>query len=193
MPKQSVMFPAVLAAALTILPALSRPAAAEAQAGPWVLVESTADSSTVRIPSADGAMSRLPADGFEATTAAFHQALRTNDLETFMSYVAEDVFFMPPGEPPVRGRDAVRKWMVAFLAQYRTSSLTLADREVFVGSGWAVELGTFEWALQPVAGGAAVIDRGNYMQVWKKQSDKTWRFAREVYNSSVPPAPVAAK
>lgn len=131
--------------------------------------------------------------GVEAATAAFHQALRTNDLETFMSYVAEDVFFMPPGEPPVRGREAVRNWMTGFLAQYRTSSLTLADREVLVGSGWAVELGTFEWALQPVAGGSAVVDRGNYMQVWKQQGDKTWRFAREVYNSSVPPAPVAAK
>jgi ketosteroid isomerase-like protein len=99
----------------------------------------------------------------ERATEAFHEALRTNDLETFMSYVAADVFFMPPGEPPVRGRDALRTWMAAFLAQFRTSSLTLADREVLVGNGWAVELGTFEWALQPVAGGAEVIDRGNYM------------------------------
>ena len=45
--------------------------------------------------------------GFEASTAAFHQALRTNDLEAFMSYVADDVFFMPPGEPAVRGRGAL--------------------------------------------------------------------------------------
>ncbi|HEX7022801.1 MAG TPA: DUF4440 domain-containing protein [Trueperaceae bacterium] len=131
--------------------------------------------------------------GVESATAAFHQALRVNDLETFMSYVAEDVIFMPPGEPPVRGREAVRSWMTGFLAQFRTSSLTLADREVLVGGGWAVELGTFEWALQPAAGGSPVVDRGNYMQVWKEQGDKTWRFAREVYNSSVPPAPVAAK
>jgi ketosteroid isomerase-like protein len=110
-----------------------------------------------------------------------------------MSYVAEDVVFMPPGEGAVRGREAVRQWMTGFLAQYRTSSLTLADREMFVGSGWAVELGTFEWALQPVAGGSPLVDRGNYMQVWKEQGDKTWRFAREVYNSSVPPAPSPAK
>ena len=61
-----------------------------------------------------------------------------------MSYVAADVLFMPPGEPPVRGRDALRTWMAAFLAQFRTSSLALADREVLVGNGWAVELGTFE-------------------------------------------------
>ena len=131
--------------------------------------------------------------GVERATTAFHQALRTNDLETFMSYVAEDVFFMPPGEAPVHGRDAMRKWMTGFLAQYRTSSLTLADREVLVGSGWAVELGTFEWALQPAAGGLPVVDRGNYMQLWKEQGDKTWRFAREVYNSSVPPPTASAK
>jgi uncharacterized protein (TIGR02246 family) len=129
----------------------------------------------------------------ERTTTAFHQALRTNDLEGFMAYVADDVVFMPPGEPAVRGRDAVRKWITAFLAQYRTSALTLANREVRVGSGWAVELGTFEWTLQPVAGGSAVTDRGNYMQVWQRQGDTAWRFAREVYNSSVPPAPAAPK
>ena len=130
---------------------------------------------------------------FERATAAFHQALRTNDLETFMGYVAGDVVFMPPGEAPVRGRDAVRQWMTAFLAQYRTSSLTLADREVRVDGGWAVELGTFEWALKPAAGGSAVADRGSYMQVWQHQGDTAWRFAREVYNSSVPPAPAAVK
>ena len=131
--------------------------------------------------------------GVERATAAFHQALRTNDFETFMGYVADDVVFMPPGEPPVRGRDAVRKWMTAFLEQYRTSSLTLADREVRVADGWAVELGTFEWTLKPTAGGSAVVDRGNYMQVWQLQGDTAWRFAREVYNSSIPPAPAAAK
>jgi ketosteroid isomerase-like protein len=110
-----------------------------------------------------------------------------------MSYVAEDVFFMPPGEPPIRGRDSMRKWTTSFLGQYRTSTLTLSDREVRVGDGWAVELGTFAWTLQPVAGGAAIVDRGNYMQLWKREGDGKWRFAREIYNSSVPPEPAAAK
>lgn len=110
-----------------------------------------------------------------------------------MSYVADDVFFMPPGEPAVRGRAAVREWMAAFLGQYRTTSLTLSDREVLTGTDWAVELGTFEWGLRPAAGGEAVVDRGNYMQVWTRDGSGAWRFAREVYNSSVPPAAPAAK
>ena len=129
----------------------------------------------------------------DSATTAFHQALRTNDLDfSFMSYVAEDVFFMPPGSlPSWPGRRSSVDDKVSRADP--TSSLTLADREVLVGAGWAVNSVPFEWAIQPTAGGSAVVDRGNYMQVWKQRSDKTWRFAREVYNSSVPPAPVAPK
>jgi len=124
----------------------------------------------------------------EATTSAFHNALRTNDLDAFMSYIAEDALLMPPGEAPVRGKDAIGAWYSAFLSQFRTSSLTLADQEIFLGDKWAVELGTYEWGLTPSAGGAPVVDHGNYMQVWKLQGDGEWRFAREIYNSSVSPA-----
>ena len=122
----------------------------------------------------------------ERATAAFHQALRTNDAETFLSFVADDVVMMPPGEAPVRGKDALRAWYAAFLSQYRTSSLTLGDREVFVGEEFAVEIGSFEWGLIPAAGGSPVLDRGHYMQVWKRQPGGQWRFEREIWNSATP-------
>jgi uncharacterized protein (TIGR02246 family) len=126
---------------------------------------------------------------FETATAAFHQALRTNDAEALLGYVADDVLLMPPGEDAVRGKNAMRDWYAAFLSQYSTSSLILSDREVFVGDRWAVELGTYEWGLTPLAGGAALVDRGNYMQVWRSQSDGQWRFEREIWNSSAPASP----
>ena len=119
----------------------------------------------------------------ESATTAFHQALRTNDTATFLSYVADDVRMMPPGEAPVVGKGAVRAWYAAFLTQYHTSSLTLSEREVFVGTGWATELGKFEWGLAPAGGGATVVDRGHYMQVWSRQPNGQWRFAREIWNS----------
>ena len=136
------------------------------------------------------APSRAATADVERATAAFHEALRTNDAETFLSFVADDVVMMPPGEAPVRGKDALRAWYVAFLSQYRTSSLTLGDREVLVGEGFAVETGSFVWGLIPAAGGAPVLDRGHYMQVWKRRPDGQWRFEREIWNSSAPaPAP----
>lgn len=135
------------------------------------------------LATADAAKARAD---FQAASSAFHQALRTDDIETFLFFVAEDVLLMPPGEAPVHGKSAVRVWYEGFLSQYRTTSLLLADQEVFLGDGWAVELGTYEWGLAPASGGTPIADRGNYMQVWKMQTDGRWRFAREVYNSSVP-------
>ena len=124
---------------------------------------------------------------FETATAAFHEALRTNDADALFAYVDDDVLLMPPGEAAVRGSNAMRDWYAGFLSQYRTSSLTLSDREVFVDDEWAVELGTYEWGLTPAAGGDAVLDRGNYIQVWKAHPDGQWRFAREIWNSTAPP------
>jgi hypothetical protein len=37
---------------------------------------------------------------------------------------------------------AMRGWYARFLSQFRTSSLTLRDREVFAGEGWAVVKGS---------------------------------------------------
>ena len=121
---------------------------------------------------------------FEAATAAFHQALRVNDAESLFEHVGDDVLLMPPGEAAVRGRNAMRDWYTRFLAQYRTSSLALFDREVFVGDGWAVELGAYRWGLIPPAGGDETLDRGNYMQLWKRAADGKWVFEREIWNSS---------
>ena len=160
----------------------------EARVCAWVLVLALAacGRSTPVAPAAPSAAAQKAS--VELATTAFHDALRNNDMEKFMAYVADDVVFMPAGEPPVRGKEAMRQWMTAFVAQYRTTSLTLANREVRVAAGWAVELGTYEWGLAPAAGGPTTVDRGNYMQVWQQRGDRSWSFAREVYNSSLPPA-----
>lgn len=123
---------------------------------------------------------------FEATTKAFHEALRTDDAEALFGFVAEDVVLMPPAEPAVHGKTAMRDWYAGLLSVYRTTLLVLSEPEVFVTEAWAVELGSYEWGLRPVAGGDAVVDRGNYMQIWKQQPGGAWSFAREIWNSSTP-------
>lgn len=125
---------------------------------------------------------------FESATTAFHEALRMNDAETLFAYVADDVLLMPPGENEVRGKNAMRDWYSGFLSQYRTSSLTLSDRELSISEEWAVELGAFEWGLMPVGGGNTVVDRGHYMQLWTSEPDGQWRFEKEIWNSSAPAA-----
>ena len=130
-----------------------------------------------------------PVSEIASTTGAFHQTLRANDLAGFTSFLDQSAVVAPPGEPVLRGKDKIVTWYKDFLAKYRTSSLQLSDKEIFAGRDWAVEFGRFSWELKPTNGSAAVLDRGSYMQVWKRQASGSWRFAREVWNSSEPPAP----
>jgi ketosteroid isomerase-like protein len=129
----------------------------------------------------------------EKATTAFHEALRTNDTDKLLVHVADDVIMMPPNETPVRGKAAMRTWYGGFLSAFKTTRLILGDREVALGDGWASELGEYEWELQPAGGGEPVIDKGNYMQIWKRQPDGRWLFQREIWNSAIPLATPAAK
>lgn len=100
--------------------------------------------------------------------------------------MVDDVVLMPPNEPVLKGKPAVRTWYDQFLTQLHTSSLTISNREVLLGDGFATEIANFEWGLTPVAGGPPVVDAGSYMQVWRRDPNGRWLFGREIWNSSKP-------
>ena len=127
-------------------------------------------------------------EALEAASEAFDGALKIDDADGVMAHVAQDVLMMPPGEAPVRGKAAMRAWYEGLLSQYRTVSLDLTEREILVGDAWAVVSGRHVWTMAPRAGGASFTDTGSYVQVWQRQPDGRWLFAREIWNSSVPPA-----
>lgn len=125
--------------------------------------------------------------GVDSAADRLLRALRANDADSFVVLLTEDVVLMPPNEPILKGKAAVRAWYDRLLTQLRTSRLTITDREVLVGGEWATELATFEWVLAPVGGGSAVTDRGSYVQVWHHEPDGRWLFAREIWNSTTRP------
>ena len=137
------------------------------------------------VPEKVGGTALLP--GVDSAASRLLTALRTNSADSLMVLMAEDVVLMPPSEPVLKGKAAVRAWYDQFLTQLRTSDLTITDREVLIGDEWATELARFEWALVPVSGGPAAIDRGSYVQVWHREPDGRWLFARELWNSTTPP------
>jgi ketosteroid isomerase-like protein len=93
--------------------------------------------------------------GVDSAANRLLAALRSDNSDSLMALMADDVVLMPPNEAVLRGKEAVRAWYDQFLTQLRTSSLTIADREVLIGGEWATELASFEWTLVPVAGGPA--------------------------------------
>ena len=133
---------------------------------------------------ADDAAARAALD---SASQALDEALEKDDADGVMAHVAEDVVMMPPGEAPVLGKTAMQAWYEGFLAGYKTVALAFTEREVMVDGDLGVVLGHHEWTLAPRAGGDPFTDVGSYLQVWRRQPDGRWLFAREIWNSSAPP------
>ena len=114
-------------------------------------------------------------------------ALRTDSPDSLLALMTEDVVIMPPNEPILRGKPAVRDWYGKFVGMMRTTGLTVANRELLIGGDYASEIATFEWGLVSREGGPAITDRGSYIQIWQRQPDGRWLFSREVWNSTAPP------
>ncbi|MDP9224792.1 MAG: DUF4440 domain-containing protein [Actinomycetota bacterium] len=129
--------------------------------------------------------------GVDSAATRLLDALRSDNSDSLMALMADDVVLMPPNEPVLKGKAAVRAWYDQFLTQLHTSSLTVSNREVLLGDGFATEIANFEWGLTPVAGGPAMVDSGGYMQVWRRDPNGRWLFSREIWNSSKPLAPAS--
>jgi uncharacterized protein (TIGR02246 family) len=125
--------------------------------------------------------------GVDSAATRLLAALRTDSPDSLLALMADDVIIMPPGEPVLKGKAAVRAWYDQFVKQMRTSSLNITDRELLIGGDYATEVAGFEWTLVPAAGGQQIVDRGSYIQVWHRQADGRWVFSREVWNSTAPP------
>lgn len=122
----------------------------------------------------------------DRAAGALLAALRSDSPDSLLALMADDVVIMPPNEAILRGKPAVRAWYEQFVKQMRTASLDITNRELFIGGDYATEVAQFVWTLVPVGGGAQVVDRGSYVQLWRRQSDGHWVFSREVWNSTTP-------
>ncbi|TGY88271.1 hypothetical protein E5163_10620 [Marinicauda algicola] len=136
------------------------------------------------------ALAACPAEAPEAALASMMQADRdfaalaaeVGVAEAFAEYAAHDARLIASGTEPVGPED-----IAASRAGLEGASLRWAPR-----GGYVDENGSFgstfgSWALYPEAGGA-LSATGDYITVWRKDADCTWRYVLD--GGSVDPEPV---
>ena len=114
-------------------------------------------------------------------------ALNAGDASGWAAQFAEDGVQMPPNSPPNIGNAAIGSWTHSFLSQFRVQ-FALAVHEVRVLGEWAFERGDYTISINPRAGGPAMQDNGKYITVYERKPADGWRMARDIWNSSNPPA-----
>ena len=131
-------------------------------------------SATTSAPGADR-------QAIAAATAQFQAAENAGSVDQFRSYFADDLVMMGPNEPPVSGADSVAALMRAFHHKYAVQ-VEYKSQEIVVFGDWAFDRGTERYALTPKAGGAPISKSGNYLYLYRRQKDGSWKQSRVIWN-----------
>jgi uncharacterized protein (TIGR02246 family) len=116
-------------------------------------------------------------------------AAKAGDLAALAELWADDAVALPPGEPPVIGIDAIRRWLAA--SQPAPSKVEILEyllhfNEVKVFGDEAIEWGRICVTVRPHGATSSLRSSGNLMRVLKRQPDGSWKVFRSVWNIERP-------
>lgn len=115
--------------------------------------------------------------------AGFVKAFNAKDMNQILSAYTENAVFMPPNQPVLRGKDAMKTFYDDMLKGGGTN-LRLDAGEISGHGPLAYQSGTYELDMKPT-GGAETHDRGKYLFILRKMNG-TWRYEYTVWNSDLP-------
>jgi uncharacterized protein (TIGR02246 family) len=104
------------------------------------------------------------------------------DADKAASFYAEDGEVLPSNAPKTTGRAQVREvW--AHMLGTPGLELTFAPVKIQVAKSgdMAYDVGTYQLKLSDEHGGSTT-SVGKYVVVWKKQPDKQWKVAADIFN-----------
>jgi ketosteroid isomerase-like protein len=116
-------------------------------------------------------------------TGAFVKAFNEKAVPQVLEVYTENSVFMPPNQPVIRGKDALKTFYDELLKQ-GASNLKLDVAEVSGHGPLAYQSGTYEMDVKP-AHGATDRDRGKYLFIARRLNG-AWRYEYMVWNSDLP-------
>jgi ketosteroid isomerase-like protein len=138
---------------------------------------------------APASSSTTPADDPAAHRAheAYVAAINSNNVDTLLGVLTDDVVFLAPQEPVMVGKAAVRPWLEAYVKAYKTHWDKKVE-EFVVDGEWAFERYSYKSTDTPVGGGPVVSDTGWGLLIYHHDADGTWRVARDAWGTDHPAA-----
>ena len=118
--------------------------------------------------------------------AQWSKAAGSKDVDKTVSYYSADATVLPPNGPTITSRDAIRKaWQEMLMAPGFSGGWTATKVEVARSGEIGYVNGTWDFRWNE-ASGKPTGDHGNFVEVWKKQSDGSWKCAVDIWNSDLP-------
>jgi ketosteroid isomerase-like protein len=121
----------------------------------------------------------------QAAHGAYVAAINSNNVDTLVANLADDIVYQSPGEPEIVGKAAARKWIAEYFAAAHTHWEKTSIGFV-VNGDWAFERYTYKSTDTDKKSGALTTDSGKGINVFRKGSDGRWRVAIDGWSSDRP-------
>jgi ketosteroid isomerase-like protein len=127
----------------------------------------------------------------DSLNSRFMKGMTAGQVDSIADIFAQDVWQMPPNQMPLVGRDSLRAYWKRAVAT-GSWQFDLKTDDVIAADSLAVERG--HYTLKGIAGPKAPYpsfeDQGNYIALWRHESDGHWRVVWDAPVSTKPlPAP----
>jgi uncharacterized protein (TIGR02246 family) len=157
--------------------------------GTWKLYRDMTHSNIPPTPPTDvnevAAAIRAVWDEYEASILA-------GDPDRWIQLWEDDGVQLPPGVPPVVGKETIYSRISDDLATFDYSEFVITNEDVEVNGDLAFARGNYVVTFAPKAGGETMDLNGKYMTIFHQQPDGSWKIYRDIFNSSGSPDEAAA-
>ena len=137
-------------------------------------------------PVGEASTTEADVEAIQKTLADFEAAFNAGEVETLLTFYTVDTIIMPPNQPSVTGRDALRRWFQDFFSQFEVNQFTTSQEDVSVTRDRAYSRGVFSWNLSPKEGGQPVQDTAKWIAIWQRGPDGSWKASHDIWNSDNP-------
>jgi uncharacterized protein (TIGR02246 family) len=125
-------------------------------------------------------MSRESADeaAIRKLVETWHRATADSDVATVLRLIAEDVVFLAPERPPMRGRASFAQGLTEILKTHTVRS-SGEVREVKVSGDLGYCWAELTVTATPLDGSSAKVQKGPALSIFRKESNGAWVLIRD--------------
>jgi ketosteroid isomerase-like protein len=114
------------------------------------------------------------------------KAAGARDVEKTISYYSDDAVVMPPNIPTLTGKEPIRSlWKSMLDSPSFSGGWKVTKVEVARSGDLAYVSGSYEFNEKDDSG-KPITDKGKYLEIWKKQTDGSWKCIVDMFNSDMP-------
>lgn len=113
----------------------------------------------------------------------FAAALNAKDAKAAAALYTEDAVLIPPGEPVVRGREAIEEYWSGAIEAGGVRDVSVETMDALSSGSLGYETGSFVLTANG-PDGEPVVDRGRYIELLRREPDGRWLSTHGIWNAS---------